>query len=46
MVLIQKEFTTHFEEISPEELNKCLQEFYLSARKRDGRRFGHCAPKL
>ena len=34
---IQKEFTTPFEEISPQELNKCLQKFYLSARKSDDR---------
>ena len=33
---IQREFTTPFEEMSPSELNKCLQKFYLSARKRDG----------
>ena len=25
------------EEISPQELNKCIQKFYFSARKRDGR---------
>ena len=30
-----KEFTTPFEEISPQELSKCL--FYLSARKSDDR---------
>ena len=29
-------FTTLSDEISPKELNKCLQKFYLSARKRDG----------
>ena len=29
----QKEFTTPFEEISPQELNKCLKKFYLSAEK-------------
>ena len=29
----QKEFTTPFEEISSQELNKCLQKFYLSAEK-------------
>ena len=34
---MEKEFTTPFEEISLQELNKCLQKFYLSARKRDGR---------
>ena len=34
---MQKEFTTSFEEISLQELNKCLQKFYLSARKSDGR---------
>ena len=33
----KKEFTTPFEEISPQELNKCLQKFYLSARKSDDR---------
>ena len=33
----QKEFKTPFEEISPQELNKCLQKFYLSARKSDDR---------
>ena len=27
---------TPFEEMSPPELNKCLQKFYLSARKRNG----------
>ena len=35
---MQKEFTTPFEEVSPQELNKCLQK-YLSARKSDDR--GH-----
>ena len=30
---MQKEFTTPFEESSPQKLNKCLQKFYLSARK-------------
>ena len=34
---MQKEFTTSFEEISLQELNKCLQKFYLSTRKSDGR---------
>ena len=29
-------FATSFEEMSPPELSKCLQKFYLSARKRDG----------
>ena len=37
MVLIQREITTPFDEISPKELNKCLQKFYFSARKRDDR---------
>ena len=38
MILNTKEFTTPFEEISPQELNKCLQKkFYLSARKSDDR---------
>lgn len=34
---IQKEFATPFEEMSPPELNKCLQKFYLSGKKGDGR---------
>ena len=34
---IQKEFTAPFEEISQQELSKCLQKFYLSARKRNDR---------
>ncbi|CAH3181428.1 unnamed protein product, partial [Porites lobata] len=33
---MQEEFKTLFEEMSPIQLNKCLQKFYLSARKRDG----------
>ena len=33
---MQREFATPFEEMSPPELIKCLQKFYLSARKRDG----------
>jgi len=33
---IQTDFKTPFEEMSPKELNKSLQMFYLSARKRDG----------
>ena len=37
MILNTKEFTTPFEEIFPQELNKCLQKFYLSARKSDNR---------
>ena len=37
--MIQREFTTSFEEISPQELNKRPQQFYLSARKSDDR--GH-----
>ena len=37
MVLNIKNFTTPFKERSPQELNKCLQKFYLSAKKRDGR---------
>ena len=46
MVLNTKRIHNSFEEISPEELNKCLQQLYLSARKRDARWFGHYAPKL
>ena len=34
-----------FEEISRQELNKCLRKFYLSSRKRCSP-FGHCALKL
>ena len=34
---MQKEFTTPFEEISSQELNKCLQKFYSFERKCDGR---------
>ena len=37
MILNTKRFTTPFEEIFPQELNKCLQKFYLSARKRYSR---------
>ena len=33
---MQKEVITRFEEIFPQGLNKCLQKFYLLARKRDG----------
>ena len=32
----QDEFTTDIEEMSTEELNKCLRKFYMSARKQDG----------
>ncbi|KAJ7392962.1 hypothetical protein OS493_008203, partial [Desmophyllum pertusum] len=32
----QDEFTTPFEEMTPTQLNKCLQKIYVSARKRDG----------
>ena len=44
MTLNTKKFTTPFEEISPQELNKYLQKFYLSARKSDDR--GHFCPQL
>ena len=33
---MQKEVTTSFEEIPPQELNEWFQKFYLSARKHDG----------
>ena len=36
MLNIQKQFATPFEEISPQELKKCLQKFHMSARKSDG----------
>ena len=32
----QAEFKTPVEDMSPQQLNKCFQKFYLSARKRDG----------
>ena len=32
----QTEFTTPYEEMNPEELNKCLQKFYVAARKKAG----------
>ena len=34
---MQKEFTTPFEEPSPQKLNKRFQKFYLSPRKSDDR---------
>ena len=34
------------EEMTPQEPNKCLQMFYLSARKRDGRAARHLCAKL
>ena len=34
---VEKEFTTLFEEISLQELDKSLQKFYLAARKSDDR---------
>ena len=36
MALNTRGFTTLFDEISPKELNKCLQKFYLSGKKSDG----------
>ena len=36
MILSTKRIHNSFEEISPQELNKFLQEVYLSARKSDG----------
>ena len=32
----QEEFNSATEEMTSQQLNKCLQKFYLSARKRDG----------
>jgi len=32
----QEEFNSTIEEMTPHQLNKCLQKFYLSARTRDG----------
>ena len=43
---MQKEFTTPFEEISLQELNKCLQKFYFSQENAMAINFGDCMPKL
>jgi len=32
----QEEFSSNIEEMTPQRLNKCLQKFYLSARRREG----------
>ena len=40
---IQKEFTTPFDQMTPFELKKCLQKFYMSARKKDGSYYSACA---
>ena len=32
----QEEYNSTIEEMTPQQLNKCLQKFYLSARRRDG----------
>ena len=32
----QEEFNSTIEEMTPQQLNKCLQKFYLSARRQDG----------
>ena len=37
MILNTNRIHKSFRRNSPKELNKCLQKFYLSARKRDGR---------
>ena len=43
----EKEFTTALEEISPQELNKCLKKvLFAGKKKRRPRPFGHCAPQL
>ena len=31
-----QEFSSQYEGMDPAELNKCLQQFYISARKKDG----------
>ena len=36
LVQQQEEFNSTTEEMTPQQLNKCLQKFYLSARRRDG----------
>ena len=42
---MQEEFITLFEEISPQELNKCLQNVLFVGEK-TRRPFSHCVPKL
>ena len=37
--------TTSFEEMAPQEVNKCFQKFYLPARKHVSH-LASCAPKL
>ena len=46
MILNTKRIHNSFEEISPQELDKCLQKFIVGKKKRRQRPFGHCAPKL
>ena len=46
MILDKKEFTTPFEEISPQELNKCQVLFVGIEEKVRPRPSGHCAPNL
>ena len=45
MVSSTEKFTIPMEEMSPQKLNKGLEMFYLSSRKRDGREVT-CSPKL
>ena len=46
MILNTKEFATPFEETSPQELNKRVQKFYLSPKKRDDRGRSVIMPNL
>ena len=46
MILNTKRIHNSFEEISPQELEKCLQKFIVDKKKRRQWLFGHCAPKL
>ena len=46
MILNTKRIHNSFEEISPQELDKFLQKFFVGEKKRRQRPFGHCAPKL
>ena len=46
MILNTKEFTTPFEETSPQELKNAFKCFICRQAKRRRRPFGHRAPKL
>ena len=42
----QTEFTTEFESMDIDEMNKCLSKFYVSARKKDGSYYKKTARRL